>query len=1208
MRRMLSRFSAAMFCAGLFVAPAFAQSSSGTITGRVVDESNQPVPGATVTLTRTDIQDVRTLTTPTTGAVVFTNLQPGPYLIEAELTGFAKLQKTNLSLNASERLSVGDLVLKVGGVTETVIVESERAPVQTESSEHGAVIDAKQITELPTRGRDVFGLMATLPGVVYDGRGNDGIGTAGSPDAFSGTRGIFSTANIDGISGNVRSGSSLDTTVAMDTVAEVKVLLNNYQAEYGKGAAGVINLVTKSGSQDYSGSGYYYLRHEALNANDYFRNATNTEKGRYRYNTLGGTLGGPLTIPGLLHKDQKKLFFFGAYEYRPSTVPNDTRYYTVPTAAERSGDFSHSVGDAKGNLYAASKIIDPLTGKPFPNGIIPADRIDPNMQKLLNVFPLPNAPNVINGGALNPSGQWYNLSLTDSQERPGRQYSLRVDYNVSTNVHAFFRTTNYGNHNKGTTSAVNRFPWMADADIDYALGGHNHGGTITWIASPSVVNETIVGYARWTEEQRYRNDWLAKLQKDKLGINLPQLYPAQNSLNVIPALNFGSQNIGPNAATVRWEGRFPLEDIADSWTLTDNLTKVWRSHQFKTGVAFELVHYLFVQGGPSDVWSGRFDFSNASANTAFNTTSPYANALLGYFNTYQESTNRTQYSPITPILEFYVQDSWKASRRLTLDLGVRFTVGLQQYQGSKSASINGGYQSSSFVPSRYDPAKAPLLYQPALNGSTRVAVDPRNPGKFYPEALVGFIIPGTGDPLNGIVVSGEPGYPRSLVDYQGILPAPRLGFAYDIFGDGRAALRGGFGVIYNPRNGGGVTGDLQSNPPNVYTPQMLYGSTATYLASQGTFTPPGFSRTLNRSNAPNRVYNATLGIQTRLPGKMVLDVAYVGTFGEHIGTTTQLNNLPYGTKFLPSSLDPTKSTPTPLPDNFLRPYQGYAGIPFVAFDAKSNYHGLQTSLQRRFSGGFQLGVIYSYSKAMDYSDDDKGSVVTFNDRRVWNYGFADYDRTHTFATNYVLDLPGDHLKNGMLRGVLGGWQISGLTRFQSGSPLSLDPSLKLDCSDATKPCVKTSSNAFGTDITGGGESDHPWRTVITGNPNLPGNQQNADHWFDTSVFAPPALAQTVTDMAGVLRVLAAGNAGRRFGRGPGIVNTDLALFKRIDLFGRLKAQLRAEAYNVFNHTQFDKIDLKPSWDQSGVQTNPAFGKVTSAKDPRIIQLALRFNF
>jgi hypothetical protein len=1148
-------------------AAVFAQTSSGTISGRVVDSTGQVVPGATVTLTKPSTGETRTFMSNQAGEFFFESIQPGTYNLSIDLNGFKHYEQTGLSLSSSERLSAGDLRLEVGGVSESVEVAAVMTKVQTVSSERSALLDANQVVNLMSRGRDVMALLTILPGVVDDNEGGNSLGVFNSPAAMSGTRGIYNGMNIDGISGNTRSGDHLDTPLNMDAIAEVKVLMNSYQAEYGKGSGGIINIVSKTGARNFHGAAYDYVRNDALNANTFFNNRQRLPKGTYQYNTFGANLGGPIFVPNGFNAGRDKLFFFFSQEILRNHQPNGPRNYTVPTALERQGNFSQSLDVS---TLRPVPVRDPLTGQPFPGNIIPANRIDPNFQKLLNIFPMPNVTPDAN--------HHYNLQLSDTLDRPVQQEVLRVDYNISSKVRAWFRGMNMSTDDKGLASTTNKFTWGI-GPMDYATTGPNVGGNLTWIISPSLVHEFTLGWAKWTELQTIDSSVLSKIQRQNLGITVGQLFPSNNPLGMIPAMSFGGIT---SAATTSYDARFPLTDDAPTWSVTDSISKVWREHQFKAGIQAEHVIYNQFHTGSGN-FAGTFNFGTSSSFPA-DSGYAYANALLGNFQDYTESTGRVNYSPITRILEWYVQDAWRIAPHLTLDLGVRFTAGLPQ--------IPNGHYASTFVPSLYDPAKAQALYRPGFDAQgQKVAIDPRCPA-CAPQnpVLIGFLVPGSGDPLNGIVKSGTPGYPDGLVDYQGILPAPRLGFAWDVTGDHKTAVRGGFGVNYNPRNGSGILGNATSNPPMVYNPQQFYGNTATFLQVGNFQAPSNINQSLNRSNPPPKAYNTSIGVQREIGFGTTVDVAYVGSFNRNIGQKHDINQVPYGARFLPENQDPTQPG-KPLSDNFLRPYQGYGTIPFLTFNGTSRYNSLQTQVNHRLSHSVQFGVAYTYSKALDYGAGDQATVAANVPPRIWNYGLAEYDRPHVVAINYSIMLPDASRlgNNPLVRSILDGWQLAGTTRFVSGAPLFWGQTT--GTGDANKS-LGTANLTPALDITGGGDG---WRPVVTGNPELPAGQRTFDNWFNTAAFSRPAFGSH-------------GNAGSVVGRGPGIDNWNISLFKNFTVGGRTNVQLRAEAYNVFNHTQFSAVDTNPKFDALGNQVNPTFGQLTAARDPRIMQLAVRVQF
>ncbi len=398
----------------LACAIAWAQSSSGTITGRVLDPAGAVVAGSEVRIQNEIQKDIRTFLTSQNGIFTFVDVQPGTYTLTVKSPGFKQFEKRGLLLNSSDSLSAGDIRLQIGSNAETVEVTADLAVVQTASAERSSLLDSKQLMELSARGRDVMALLQVMPGVVNDATGGDTLGAFSTP-TMDGTRSNYNALNVDGIGGNTARGSNAQSPINLDAIEEVKVLANSYTAEFGTAGGGVINLVTKGGTQRFHGSAYYYSRNEDFNANNFFNNKNGQVRPRYRYNTEGTNLGGPVYIPGHFNKSKQKLFFFFSQEYDPNTTPNSLRSYTVPTAAERQGVFSRTIKDPMN------------AGTLFANNTVPPSRIDPNSSKLLSIFPAPNVSN-------NPTCSC-NFQIVGSEDTPIKQEMLRVDYNATEKAH-----------------------------------------------------------------------------------------------------------------------------------------------------------------------------------------------------------------------------------------------------------------------------------------------------------------------------------------------------------------------------------------------------------------------------------------------------------------------------------------------------------------------------------------------------------------------------------------------------------------------------------------------------------------------------------------------------------------------------------------------------------------------------------------------------
>ena len=1195
-----------------------AQTVTGTISGLVLDASDNAIAGATVTVVSPKTGTTRTVTTNESGGFSIPALQPDVYTVRVEMKGFRVLERQNNVLSANENLALGRMVLQVGQVSETVTTIAEGATVETESSDLTGRLTSDQIDLISTKGRDITSLLRLLPGVSYlDDVESVGDGFGTDLPNVSGQRGRSSIATVNGLNASEPSGSNkVSMTTNQDAIAEVKVLRNNYAPEFGNNGGAQINIVTKSGKKQYFGSAYYFLRNEAFNANSFFNNKQALEKARYRHNIWGFNGGGPVQIPWLYpNRDKKKLFFFYSLEKPRTITPTAAKFVTVPTALERNGDFSQSFTGLSAGLPIKAYIRDPLiaTGacsatdqsacfrdptratadNPLGLNIIPRNRFNASGAAILNYFPVPNQ---LGGRTL--AGNAFNYVIQKSVDVPKQSQVISMDFKPTEKDTFFVNAQWWTADNEGFDTSG----WPSGDNNRWGISSHylyrDNGMSINWVRliNPAMVNEVSVGIRHDSEGFIPSTGEIDRLTRTALKYTAPQLFPGNNKLGTIPRATSWGGLSQTTVANINWLDRWG--EVGDDYILpsiTDNFSFNRRNHNYKAGFYLERIRNGEAPGGQ---WSGAFNFSSNDSNyTAAlgNTGHPYANALTGSFRSYAESSARPHTDLERTLMQWYVQDQWKVNRRLTLNYGARMGWYSQWSQRNLDAS--------NFDATLFTPAKSLVLYRAFCVGGTpataacatanRRAQNPVTGALLTNTNLVGTFVPGVGDKLNGVAVGTEPNVPHGFKDPAPLQVQPRFGFAWDITGKSKTVLRAHGGVYHSTRTGGGTTGgNLVSNPPYQRSVTIDYGTIDNLASLVGTALerPTALNAVEVHTRTPT-IYNFSFGIQQEIGFKTLLEVSYVGSLAWHLGELRNINGVPDGARFDPANRNPfsaPSATATgALADDFLRLYQGYADINVVMGSGGSNYNGLQVQVSRRYAQRFQYGIAYTWHKTLDYANDDSSNVSYPRPYRAFNYGVADHDQTQIFTANYIWDVPGlgKRLNNNRVAKTLfDGWQLSGTTSLVSGRAQS----------------VSVTYSGGLTDNTGGENNGRP---LVLCNPN----QRVADAadgtpvYFDAACFARPLTRGEI------------GNAQRNLLRRPGLINSDLAMFKNVRLREKLRLQFRWETYNLFNHTNFNAFDtaltltLNTTTNQV-TQTNARFGQPTSARSPRVMQGSLRISF
>ena len=1208
------------------------QSVTGQVSGTVVDAAGAVVPGALVQLTHDLSQTAHSFNTQSNGDFVFTGLVPGAYSLRVTQKGFKVFNQKGLVVAAQERVDLHEIHLEVGDVTTSVEVQADAVHVATDSSDRSVAMNLKQILDDPTRGRNPVSLIMMMPGVQslaqsYDYRGWNG---GGIPGVNGGQQGQI-ILNMDGAasqdSGNLNTGY---INPSVDSISEVKLLISNYTAEYGGRTAGQLTLTTKNGTTQFHGSAYDYYRDESLNANEFFNNLTNVTRPRYRYQNFGGTIGGPLIMPGTrFNKARQKLFFFFSYDKLfNTTVSNNT--YTMPTALERQGNFSQTV-TTTGVLIP---ITDPTTGAPFPGNIIPSNRISPQGQAMLNLFPLP-APQ---GLALDPTGnRGYNFRAVMPQSRPLDDKILRIDYNLSPKVTTFVRLLQDYQAQNGYNTTVGppggawgQFPSTYHVQSVGALG------TLVYTVSPTLISEFSWGINRGLQgvgpltdtsantstggARTYQNSLLPLKDANGNPLTLPRINQASNVLNLLPAVNFGlpsgfsaqSSGQGVTAApTFSLDSRWPFTGTDQLQTLQDKVTWVKGAHTFKAGIYYErMARNVSVYSVYNA--AGTYYFGSDRSNP-LDTGYPYSNAILGSMFAYGDDNtklvNHARYSQ----LEWYLQDTFKVSRRLTIDYGARFSrVGDLNSKGGTLGLFNAASYNPSQVGQLLFPGCSVAVTTTTCPTADKIAINP-NTGAVFP-----YVRQGTFDTssyaANALPYSGIKYYDSHFFNVAPIQVDPRIGFAWDVFGDGKTALRGGFGIITGRNWTVDYIGALSAGqgplmvPPKFLAPTIVYTNFQGLSGAQAVYTPQNLIGG-SPNEIPQSTYNWSLGIQRELSRGLILDVSYVGnSLKNGYGETYDSNAVPLLTTWKPSGcanpvqggcpqaqfIDPTTNPTNPgfYSTNLIRAMTGYAGIGNIIDFTEgysNNYNSLQVQLNRRI-GRIQWSANYTFSRTIVYNNDSQTTVwQQVNAQLTKNVT----NRRHAVNFNFAYDIPGGSKvwSNGFTKAVLDGWYLNGNGSIFAGTPYTVG------CSATGQPSQYW---------TGTPTADLPFRCQMGNDIYLPSGQLPSK---TTSADLQVPLNAANFTLPGA-NSLGIGNTPPTLFYGPWLWNLDLSLAKTNHIKEKITTELRIESFNTFNHFNPSNPNSSLTLNfANGANTNAAFGTIQSAQvQARHLALSARIRF